>query len=83
MIGAGEQQEVAKQIARLTFNHFAVFEHSNELVALNVVVSVDGQFKDLLPNCVIRVVNFAEERKVKSIQQFLRWAAHSVLLAWK
>lgn len=84
MIGARKEQKVAENVALLALNDFAIAEHPDKLVPLNIVLAIDGQFEHLLPDRVVGMVHFVEEREFEAANEFSAGSPSRVLeaLTW-
>ena len=81
---AGEKKEVAKDVSIVLSDDFAVFEHSDEVIASHKVLPIDLQFHHLLPDRIVCAVHILEKGEVELLKQLLGQLSESTALslAW-
>ena len=61
MACTGKEKKAAKDVVVVALDNFARLEHPDEVVPLYVILAIDRQLEDLLPDHVVSTVDAAEE----------------------
>jgi len=61
MASTGKEKKAAKDVVVVALDNFARLEHSDEVIPLYVILAIDRQLEDLLPDHVVSTVDAAEE----------------------
>ena len=85
MTGTREKQEVAEHIALTvlwtSFDNEAGFEDAQKFISSYAILSEDREFKDMLPDSVISIVDVPEETEIQGFDKLWWWTSCSEWLA--